>query len=286
VGVHAATPSLAPILAAIGTFAIFAGLVIGGPAILVGVVVLVMTLLYWGREGLRDYDHLVHVEPIPAIEQGPPPPGVHMIGPSFRPILASLAVAVLFFGLVFPGWLLLVGLVFTIVTLLGWLRDGRAEYVKAVEADRTGHLEPLPPPTWPKTVLAVFTVLVVAALVVDAGILPPRPTTATGGEPGASPPPSPSGPQADVSIVAEQVKFSTPEVMAPAGRSFTIAFDNRDPQTPHDVDITAEDGTPIFDGEVFPGPKVEIYDVPALDAGSYPFHCSVHPNMTGTLTAQ
>jgi plastocyanin len=27
------------------------------------------------------------------------------------------------------------------------------------------------------------------------------------------------------------------------------------------------------------------YDVPALAAGTYGFVCSVHPNMTGTLTA-
>jgi plastocyanin len=34
------------------------------------------------------------------------------------------------------------------------------------------------------------------------------------------------------------------------------------------------------------GPIIEIYDVPALPAGTYAFVCSVHPNMTGTLTVK
>ena len=33
-----------------------------------------------------------------------------------------------------------------------------------------------------------------------------------------------------------------------------------------------------------PGVATQTYDVPALAAGSYPFMCTVHPNMTGTLT--
>jgi plastocyanin len=299
-GVHAATPSLAPVLAAIGGFALFWGLVVGGPAILVGLVVLVAGLLYWGREGLRDYDHLVHAEsPVPVVH-GEAPAGVHMIGPSFRPVLASLAVATLFYGLVFPGWLLLVGLLFTIVTLIGWLIDARKEYVKAEEADRSGHLEALAPPGWPKPVLTVFAVLVVAALVVDAGILPPRASSTAGGPggpgastpPGGSPPPSGSGgpggsaPAADVTIVAEQIAYTTRTVTAAAGRPFTIAFDNRDPSVPHDVDIHDAGGGTAFDGAIVQGPKIEIYQVPALEAGSYPFSCSVHPQMTGTLTVE
>jgi plastocyanin len=31
---------------------------------------------------------------------------------------------------------------------------------------------------------------------------------------------------------------------------------------------------------------VQDYQVPALPPGTYQFVCSVHPNMTGTLTAQ
>jgi plastocyanin len=40
----------------------------------------------------------------------------------------------------------------------------------------------------------------------------------------------------------------------------------------------------VFKGAIFPGPAQQTYDVPALKAGSYGFVCTVHPNMTGTLT--
>ncbi len=303
--VHTGPVSPAPVLAALGAFVLFWGLVVGGAGILVGVIALVLGLLWWGREGLRDYDHLVHAEPSLPVVHAEPPAGVHMPGPSFRPILASLGVAVLFFGLVFGGWLLLVGLLFTITTLLGWLVDARKEYVNAVEADRTGHLQPLPAPGWPKRVLWVFSVLVVAALVVDAGILPPR-TEAGGtpGEPGASPPPggspppgSPPGsgppgspgaslPAGDVTITAVNTTFTTPNVTAPADRPFAIVFDNQDQGQPHDVDISDANGGSVFDGEITTGPAVTVYEVPAMAAGAYDFRCSVHANMTGTITAQ
>jgi hypothetical protein len=40
----------------------------------------------------------------------------------------------------------------------------------------------------------------------------------------------------------------------------------------------------LFVGEVFSGPDVVTYEVPALDAGTYFFRCDVHPTtMTGTF---
>ena len=45
-------------------------------------------------------------------------------------------------------------------------------------------------------------------------------------------------------------------------------------------------GQQDFLGKIVTGPIVEIYDVPALAAGSYTYVCSVHANMTGTLTVK
>jgi plastocyanin len=307
-GIHMPGPSYAPVLAAIGLFLLFYGLVFGGIALPAGVVALVLTLLYWGREGLRDFDRATDVAPMPARVIGPPPPGIHLPGPSFRPILASLALATLFYGLVFGGWLLAVGVIFLIVALLGWLRDARAEYVKVVDADDTGHLENIATPRWPRRLLTIFAALFVFAIILNLGILPPKSSTATAGGatasggpagsggPGGSAATGSGGPGAsggggagggDVSIVAEGVKFTTTDVSAPAGKDFTIAFDNKDTGTPHDVDILAADGSKVFNGDPVTGPKQQIYQVKSLPAGTYKFECSIHPSlMTGTITAK
>ena len=78
----------------------------GGGWLWIGLIVLGITLLYWGREFLRDYDHLPSsstamvatggtalapgsMPPPGALPtpQGTPPPGVHIPAPSFRPLL-------------------------------------------------------------------------------------------------------------------------------------------------------------------------------------------------------
>ena len=144
-GVHMPGPTYAPIFAAVGAFLLFMGLVFNGLILVLGLIALILTLLYWGREGLTDYDHVAGDHPqLPAVVHAGPPPGVHMPGPSFRPFLASLGVAVLFAGLVFGGWVLVVGLVFTITALLGWLNDARKEYRQVVRADRPKGA-PVPP---------------------------------------------------------------------------------------------------------------------------------------------
>ena len=109
---------------------------------------------------------------------------------------------------------------------------------------------------------------------------------------GESPAPSGSAaPSADpnaevVDISALNVTFSTDTLTAPADVAFTIRFDNQDAGVQHNVEIRDEAGAEVFIGEIFPGVAQRDYAVPALAAGAYPFLCTVHPNMTGTLTAQ
>ena len=37
-------------------------------------------------------------------------------------------------------------------------------------------------------------------------------------------------------------------------------------------------GAELFKGEIFNGVATRVYDVPALDAGTYAFVCTVHPD--------
>ena len=286
---HMPGPSWSPVLAAASLFLLFYGMVIGGLFLWVGLAALAASLLYWLGEGLRDYDQVAGTTPtLPAVIHAGPPPGVHMPGPSYRPLLVSLAFALLVAGLVFGGLVLAVGGLFMAVALLGWLRDARQEYVETVAADRTGHLQNIPDPATPTRLIGVFTALVVLAVLVQTGVFPPH--SAPAGGAGASPEPSGPAVVADASIVAREIAFDKKGLGVPAGKPFTIAIRNDDPAAVlHDVDIRSSDGkTVISNQKTIPGGESTIYKFDTLQAGTYQFICSVHPipAMTGTLTAK
>jgi cytochrome c oxidase subunit 2 len=119
-----------------------------------------------------------------------------------------------------------------------------------------------------------------AAQVETANASPsPAPSTSGG--------PPPAGATVQVSA-SSAAGFDQTQLTAPANAPITIQFANDDPSVVHNVSIKG--GLP--DGKDFIGlplaaanTKVE-YQAPPLAAGTYTFFCSVHANMTGTLTVQ
>ena len=88
-----------------------------------------------------------------------------------------------------------------------------------------------------------------------------------------------------LAVTASGTAFDAGCLAAPAGQAFTIAMDNKD-SVAHNLAILesheAEDV--LFRGDIFQGPKSTTYQVPALKAGTYAFHCEVHPGtMKGTF---
>jgi plastocyanin len=297
--VHMPGGSASPIIVAFGAGFLFAGLVIGGVALAIGVVILVVTLLVWGREAIRDYNHVAGVTPaerLPAVVHPGPPPGVHMPGPSIRPFLGALGAGALFMGLVIGGWVLVLSVVFLVWTLLGWLVDFTAEYRKVEEADRTGHLENIPDRRLPIRALQVFAVAFVLLGAWQLGIIPPA-GQATAGGPGASGAPGGSGappaggggaPPGALTLVAKNIEFEQKALDAEAGKPFTIFFENQDPATvPHDVDLKSGDGSQLIkDQPTINGGTSQAYQYDALQPGTYEYHCSIHSNMSGKLTVK
>jgi tetratricopeptide (TPR) repeat protein len=106
----------------------------------------------------------------------------------------------------------------------------------------------------------------------------PEASTAPGASPAASP----------AAIILEQsaqnLQFANRELTAPANKPFTIHFANFDPGIQHDIVINGPSGTPVFTGALIDGGKSTDYAIPPLAPGTYTFICSIHPNMTGTLT--
>ena len=308
-GIHMPGPSFAPLLAAIGGFFLVFGTVAGGIWLWVGLAILVITLLYWGREEMRDYGRMrtagaagqLTTGALPA-PVGTPPKGVHIPPPSFRPLLVSIGFTVLVASVIMGGLALVFGFLAVVITAIGWLWDSRREYAATEEADRTGHLDLGEAPAWPKATFAALALIVGLAILLSSGILGGSGdgTATASGAPGASAAPGASGapgggttataapsaaPDADVVVVAENVTWVETTLTVPAGAPFTMALDNRDSGVPHDVAIKDAGGAEVFRGELITGPAVVVYDVPALPAGQYTFVCTVHPNMTGTLTA-
>jgi cytochrome c oxidase subunit II len=99
----------------------------------------------------------------------------------------------------------------------------------------------------------------------------------------AGQPPPGGGGECETTIqltAVETLQFDTESIEVPAGEDFCIEFTNNDTLL-HDVGIQ-ETG---FDGEdVAPGESI-TYVIPAMEADTYTFYCTLHPlDMVGELT--
>jgi plastocyanin len=89
-------------------------------------------------------------------------------------------------------------------------------------------------------------------------------------------------------VVASGLAFDTDTIVLPADTPSTLTLDNQDAGTPHNVAIYTDDSLDesLFVGDLVTGPASMDYEIPAIPAGEYYFHCDVHPNMNGTVVVE
>ncbi|MBV8982657.1 MAG: cupredoxin domain-containing protein [Acidimicrobiia bacterium] len=88
-----------------------------------------------------------------------------------------------------------------------------------------------------------------------------------------------------VTVVAQNISFVQKHLNFEAGAVTTVTFKNDD-KVPHNMDFTVDQqGTQTFyKQDPLPGPISSTYQFTAPKAGTYYYHCDVHPNMTGSVT--
>ena len=97
----------------------------------------------------------------------------------------------------------------------------------------------------------------------------------------------PSG--TSLSIVASGTKFDKNCLAAPANQAVTISYENKDTIGHNLVVVKShEPNADVFArADVFTGPKTVTLNVPGQPAGTYAFHCEVHPRvMMGTFVVK
>lgn len=77
--------------------------------------------------------------------------------------------------------------------------------------------------------------------------------------------------------------FDQETLTVPAGAAWSLELVNED-SVPHNVAIYGDESATerLFVGKLVTGTTI-VYDVPALEPGTYFFRCDLHPDMKGTL---
>ena len=118
--------------------------------------------------------------------------------------------------------------------------------------------------------------------------LPVQQATAPAGTPTAAP--TPAANAQTLTVVGENIAFDKQTLSANASAPITIDFDNKDDGVPHNIHFfkgTDASGQSIGQTDVTNGPVKQTLNLGTLAAGTYYYHCDVHPDaMTGTLTVK
>ena len=90
-----------------------------------------------------------------------------------------------------------------------------------------------------------------------------------------------------LTLTAANREFDADCLALPAGEAVTIRLVNDDAE-PHNLAIYTDSGraTELFAGDIVdPGESFD-YELDPLEAGTYYFECTVHPDMTGSVVVE
>jgi plastocyanin len=91
---------------------------------------------------------------------------------------------------------------------------------------------------------------------------------------------------ATTTVTASSLAFDTSTIDLPANETAKIHFVNQDAGTQHNIAIFPSENdlaNALFRGDLITGPDEIDYTIDPLKAGTYYFHCDVHPTMNGTV---
>ncbi len=219
----------------------------------------------------------------------PAPHGAHLPVPSPWPFFLPIGAFFVLFGLVMNATIMVGGLAMTLIALAGWFRDVGREF-RQIDA---GHApEPSsrdPERAFPKGLVVVYALLATASVVgaTAPSLIASLNATPPAAQASAAPAVGGAPLSSELHVVAQGIKFDQAALTAPAGQPLTVVFENRD-AVPHNIAIfdSPNMAKRLFTGALVTGPATATYAIPALPAGTYYFHCDVHPNMNGTLVVK
>ena len=95
--------------------------------------------------------------------------------------------------------------------------------------------------------------------------------------------PSASIPEGALVVIAHDYMFDPTTLAMTADQPSQIHFTNHDSEQ-HDIAIfpNQDSSDAMFDGENIAHGSI-VYDVPAFEAGTYYFKCTIHPVMNGSV---